>query len=396
MKTVSVVSSVLLISLIGSRSAAVNVSGASFTGLGDLAGGEFNSRAGNLSADGKFVTGTGTITDLNDEAFLWTQDTGMVGLGFARGTDNSSAFAVSNDGSKVVGITADPGGGAFNGEAIVWTAGSGFSRFDPFPELAVDPFPEDVSADGSVIVGTYRNRPSGDSIAFRWSGDGLTIIDRGSALGVSANGNVVVGQIDRITGILEAYRWTADGGAVGLGDLPGGETNSGAWGVSADGQVVVGVSESASGREAFRWTEAGGMVGLGDLPGGKFDSVANDTTADGSIVVGRSNVFNPVPPMISDSDPFIWDEAHGMRNLVDVLTNEYGLGDALAGWNLDDAIAISDDGTVIIGGGTNPACNYEAWIARLVPEPSTALLSMLAYLGLQLARRRRAPEFVNA
>ncbi|MCH7603269.1 MAG: hypothetical protein IIB54_10920, partial [Planctomycetes bacterium] len=54
----------------------------------------------------------------------------------------------------------------------------------------------------------------------------------------------------------------------GLGDLPGGSISSGAWGVSADGSVVVGVSSSTSGQEAFRWTSGGGMVGLGDLAGG--------------------------------------------------------------------------------------------------------------------------------
>src|SRR4029079_10603321 len=60
-----------------------------------------------------------------------------------------------------------------------------------------------------------------------------------------------------------------------LGDLPGGTFFSEATAVSADGLVVVGVSNSASGREeAFRWTRAGGMVALGDLPGGTFQSVA--------------------------------------------------------------------------------------------------------------------------
>jgi len=38
----------------------------------------------------------------------------------------------------------------------------------------------------------------------------------------------------------------------GLGDLPGGSVYSGANGISADGSVVVGASESASGLEAFR------------------------------------------------------------------------------------------------------------------------------------------------
>ena len=36
------------------------------------------------------------------------------------------------------------------------------------------------------------------------------------------------------------------------------------------GSVVVGRSESTSGREAFRWTQETGMVGLGDLAGDFF------------------------------------------------------------------------------------------------------------------------------
>jgi hypothetical protein len=59
---------------------------------------------------------------------------------------------------------------------------------------------------------------------------------------------------------------------MGLGDLPGGEFRSNAFGVSANGAVVVARSYSGSGREVFRWTEAGGMIGVGDLPGGAFGS----------------------------------------------------------------------------------------------------------------------------
>ena len=67
---------------------------------------------------------------------------------------------------------------------------------------------------------------------------------------------------------------------VGLADLPGGESFSEAFGISADGAVVVGLSRSAASGslyEAFRWTESEGMVGLGDLPGGAFHSTAYPT-----------------------------------------------------------------------------------------------------------------------
>ncbi len=76
----------------------------------------------------------------------------------------------------------------------------------------------------------------------------------------------------------------------GLGDLPGGTFTSRAYGVSADGAVVVGEGSRADGNDgAFRWTASGGMVDLGDLPGGNFYSRARGVSADGAVVVGDSN-----------------------------------------------------------------------------------------------------------
>jgi probable HAF family extracellular repeat protein len=104
------------------------------------------------------------------------------------------------------------------------------------------------------------------------------------AQGVNADGTVVVGFGDAATGIVnEAFRWTQAGGMVGLGFLPGGNLSS-AFGVNADGTVVVGI-----GNEAFRWTQAGGMAGLGFLPGGS-GSEARAVNADGTVVVGGNPV----------------------------------------------------------------------------------------------------------
>ena len=74
-----------------------------------------------------------------------------------------------------------------------------------------------------------------------------------------------------------------------LGDLPGGEFASIPLDISDGGDVVVGGSISATGREAFRWTRAGGMVGLGDLAGGDQGSIAAGVSGDGEIVVGIAN-----------------------------------------------------------------------------------------------------------
>lgn len=50
-----------------------------------------------------------------------------------------------------------------------------------------------------------------------------------------------------------------------LGDLPGGDFRAEVYGISADGSIVVGSSESSLGTEAFYWTRMEGIVGLGDL-----------------------------------------------------------------------------------------------------------------------------------
>ena len=83
---------------------------------------------------------------------------------------------------------------------------------------------------------------------------------------ISADGTTIVGEGASGSGT-QAFRWTAGGGMAGLGDLAGGASGSVAYGVSADGSVVVGAGRSAAsgpGREAFRWTSGGGMAGLTD------------------------------------------------------------------------------------------------------------------------------------
>ena len=107
---------------------------------------------------------------------------------------------------------------------------------------------------------------------------------RSYATDVSADGSVVVGTGSSESGF-EAFRWTSGDGMVGLGFLPGANDHSLAYAVSSDGSVVVGYGTGAAGDEAFRWT-SGGMVGLGDLSGGGFFSVANDVSTDGSVIVG--------------------------------------------------------------------------------------------------------------
>ena len=104
--------------------------GASFMGLGDLPGFEIDSTAFAVSADGKTVVGDGNIMTV-EEAFRWTQSSGMVALGdLDGGTYNSTAMGVSKDGSIVVGCSNSASGG----EAYRWTESGGMVGLGDLPE----------------------------------------------------------------------------------------------------------------------------------------------------------------------------------------------------------------------------------------------------------------------
>jgi len=181
------------------------------------------------------------------------------------------------------------------------------------------------------------------------------------AFGVSANGTVVVGSSGSLpppTTRIQAFRWTAASGMVGLGFLPG-ANRSDATGVNADGTVVVGVSgdRSLAGGQAFRWVN-GTMTGLGFLPGGN-ESFATGVNADGTVVVGLAR---------DASGAFQASRWTAETRMQSVLTLLQAAGVVtMAGWQLRSANGVSADGTVIVGDGVDPLGNVQAWIARL-PE----------------------------
>ena len=83
-----------------------------------------------------------------------------------------------------------------------------------------------------------------------------------TAGGVSADGSVIVGTFLPLTGNMHAYRWTESGGAQDLGTI--GEIGAEPTGVSANGSVIVGRFTGAKFvPHAFRWTQSGGAQDLG-------------------------------------------------------------------------------------------------------------------------------------
>lgn len=322
--------------------------------------------ASDLSFDGSIVVGT-----QGDQAFRWSESTGLVALGYpGAGFDcggpgppcnSSSADAISGDGSVIAGTAAayvPQGAPYWNVYLHAWSAEAGWAQLS---DTAGHPRIEDTSFDGSVIVGKV----------------GAT-----------------------------AFRWTAATGFVSLGvlpDIPGEpppfSADSSAMAVTPDGGTAIGWSSSPAatgacglGTEGFRWTAAGGMQPLGMLAGDD-QSVANAISADGAVIVGSSSV--DVSPSTfctfeSDSRAVVWVGNQGPRDLLELLVAEGVTG--LDGWALRSAEAVSGDGTWIAGYGINPLGQGESFLVNvaLVPLPPVAFLfgSALAVLGW--VRRNRA------
>lgn len=144
----------------------------------------------------------------------------------------------------------------------------------------------------------------------------------------------------------------AQSGITDLGTLPGGIWSE-ARGVSADGLVVVGGSNTpVAFWRAFRWT-GGVMTDLGTLPGWT-DSVAYGVSADGLVVVGRAQTA-----LAMTGRAFRWTSA-GMQSVEDWLR---AAGVSVPVDITDVAYATNHDGSVVVG----TLANGRAFIARVAP-----------------------------
>jgi probable HAF family extracellular repeat protein len=271
----------------------------------------------------------------------------------------SAAYGVSEDGTYVVGRgTTEPAPEEYEAlgyRAFLWSQSGGMVNLGDLPGGDVYSSAHGVSRDGTVVVGEGRSpigpeSPTGTE-AFRWTEQGgmVGIGDlpggyfASEARGLSADGSVVVGWGYSDVGAPEAFYWTEAEGLVGIGDLPPDDSmgDSMAYSISSDGTVVAGTGHSPK-SEAFRWTEEGGMVGLGLLPGMEA-STAYDISSDGSVVVGNSAYYGDLNgDGEMDQEAFRWTQCSGME----------GLGDLPGGAFYSNAMGVSADGSVIVGWGT--------------------------------------------
>jgi uncharacterized membrane protein len=350
-----------------------------FHGVGDLPGGAVSSTALAVSADGSVVVGASEGAS-GTEAWRWTGPGTIQGLGALYAGDfYSVASGVSANGAVIVGASAD---GASESRPFRRTSG-GMTALDKFFCLSCDnhAIAHAVSGSGLVAVGSgARVDLFGQPYleAARWSGGGASISglgflsgggDASVAYGASSDGAIIVGESDSSSGT-RAFAWRSSGGMLGLPSLGGALVRSQALAISANGSTIVGAvntsTASTAHLEAARWTGANWstLQLLGDLPGSVANaSSARAVTSDGTRIVGVASNAQ------GQNTAFLWDAAHGMRELRELLLVDYGL--PVDGWTLVEARGISDPdvggGFTIVGSGTNPFGRPEGWVAHLDP-----------------------------
>lgn len=293
-----------------------------------------------VSADGSVVVGVArrVAPATGFAPIQWKATTGLVVL---PSTGTATAEAVSGDGLTVVGFESGS-----PGSAVRWIGGA---RGSSYPAPLINNMNSGahalvVNADGTIAagIGEYTNEyPK----AVRWVAGAVNIerIDPSGheesySRGISGDGRVVVGYTYTPDA---AFVWRA--GDTRITELPTLDATRGssARGISQNGNVIVG----SSGGFAVRWVNGAAPVSLG-LAGTAFGA-----NADGSVIVGRTGTA------------FVWrsSESPQLQLLSDVLALA---GVNLTGWTLDEASAISADGSTIVGTGTHGGVR-EGFIARL-------------------------------
>ncbi len=343
-----------------------------FTGLTDPFVGGYVDRVLGVSAAGTVVVGYSykpTSPDFGDRSFRWQAGVGFDNPGPTQGVTLSYASGVSADGSVVAGDT----GHAQFGDQEAWIR-VGSSRGHVGSPSGTDfSVLTGVSLDGAIAVGWGgpQSDPNAGEAAFyntdtdQWTTIGF--LSGGSvskAMAASGDGSVIVGLGSVSQYVSSAFVWTSAAGMQpvgGTGNLPGGEEGV-AIGVSADGSVIVGTdyvrdAQFNSTYTTWRWTQATGMVAIAT------DFFPSGISPDGVVIVGTSqaNGYN---------EPAIWDEAHGMRNLEDLLADQ-GLHPAWDGWSMSGATAINQTGVgedavyAIAGEGGDPAGYIAGWVVTM-------------------------------
>lgn len=325
--------------------------------IGLIDPGDYGSQGFDVSTLGGYATGRNLGN--NNQAILWTEDTGLVPLPNLSGWNYAAGNGVNFHG-VVVGTGATTFYGS-NPVPLIWEdgvvsalplpAGQSIGRAEAINNLGVAV--GSVNG-GSLQQGAYYEGGSGFLVTQTTpeGADCTTLFDvndAGLAVGTGtdpANAARNVGYcLNLATGEAFEVGWvTGTNGAL-------------CFGVSEAGHVVGSTMMNQGSGMPFIWTETDGMTALPLLPGASVGG-ADGVNSDGWVVGTQGGVY---------AMPFLWD-GEEIYHVADLLPEG-------SGWDLStntssSAEAISDDG-IIVGTGIREGVTSAY---ALVPDNAVPLL----------------------
>ena len=152
------------------------------------------------------------------------------------------------------------------------------------------------------------------------------------------------------------------------------------WSVHADNTTKGGLYDF--GAEHFTLLDGGDINGDGQIDLHDFHNSDALAVSDDGSVIGGSYTLPGGPETAA-----FWtaDDGYQMHDLAAYLQDQGVLG--LDGWHLTSITGVSADGTVFSGSGYDPSGFADVWVAVI---PSPASISILSLAGLTALRRRRA------
>lgn len=336
--------------------------------------GTVSSTAEGINGDGTVVVGTTNLPNTAPMPFKWTLAGGLVNMSCGWYCSGAAVDAAGNTfvGSATVGGGPAYLGGRWVGNTCSTSLGSIAGQLSA-GATAISSDSSTIAGNAvffNVMVGNY-NRP------WAWTqGGGMVALPvpyaygtAGTVYGVSANGAIIVGETGAAayTGYYGQATYWDSTGYHQMGVMTANASNTIAYATSADGSVIVGNGDiavqgfpfpSPGPRHAFRWTATGGYQDLGLLSGAPAQGFtsARAVSSDGTVVVGEGTDA-------SGQRAWIWRNDFGLIRL-DVFFAYLGIN--TAGWDFTECHGISADGRCLAGTGLHNGVQ-RAWVVRGLP-----------------------------
>jgi|Laugresbdmm110sn_2_1035109.scaffolds.fasta_scaffold03302_2 probable HAF family extracellular repeat protein len=364
-----------------------------FTLLDALGGTSVSSSSGAMNGSGQIIGISGDSSSIS-KATLWNNKSPSELKSLGDATREGFGYNINASG-QIVGVSYNGTSASSVAKATYWSSTSPNSpvELSSLGGATKSGNAIDINASGQ-IVGNTKNSV-GTSKATLWNSNTSTPVEltslqastatTGSAAGINASGQIV-GYSQSSNGT-KATLWSTSSTStpVLLESLGGGNLSGNANDINASGQIVGASKDSTGLLKATLWTTspslfASGPTLLESLGGANQTGSASYINASG-IVVGNSK------NSLSIQSATLWTNGVA-TDLNDFLSDS----NKTAGWVLNNATYISDDGNSFLGFAKKGALTQGFLLQSVaaVPEADTsAMLLMGAGVMGFIARRRK-------